>query len=108
MNATKNITPIKQHCENHDKCMQMIQAVLDGSATEEERNAFRTNMDACMPCIEGYELQKSIKDALSNKLERKCCPENTVSLIKQKLGIGAALLLFAVIQIKIFHLIVAS
>lgn len=108
MNAPKNIEPLKRHCENHEKCMQMIQAVLDGSATEEEMTAFKANMNECMPCIEGYELQKTIKDALQQKIEKKCCPERTLSNIKQKLGIVSALLLFAAVQVTLLKVILES
>lgn len=105
MNAPKNIEPLKKHCENHEKCMQMIQAVLDGSATEAEMNAFRANMNECLPCIEGYELQKTIKDALQKKVEKKCCPEKTLSNIKEKLGIMSMLVFFAAVQVTLFKLI---
>lgn len=108
MNAPKNIEPLKRHCENHEKCMQMIQAVLDGSATEAEMQAFKANMNECMPCIEGYELQKSIKDALRSKLEKKCCPESTLSKIREKLGIASALLIFAAVQVTLFKVILES
>jgi hypothetical protein len=108
MNATKNIEPLKRHCENHEKCMQMIQAVLDGSATEEEVNDFKANINDCMPCIEGYELQKSIKEALQQKIEKKCCPENTLSKIREKLGIASVLLVFAALQVTVFKVILES
>lgn len=108
MNAPKNIEPLKRHCENHEKCMQMIQAVLDGSASEEEMKAFKANMNECMPCIEGYELQKSIKDALRLKIEKKCCPESTLSKIREKLGIASALLVFAALQLTLFKVILES
>lgn len=108
MNAPKNIEPLKRHCENHEKCMQMIQAVLDGSATDEEMKAFKANMNECLPCIEGYDLQKSIKEALQQKLEKKCCPESTLSKIREKIGIASALLFFAALQITIFKVILES
>lgn len=108
MNAPKNIEPLKRHCENHEKCMQMIQAVLDGSATEEEMNNFKANMNDCMPCIEGFELQKSIKDALQQKIEKKCCPESTLYKIREKLGIASIVLIFAALQVTLFKVILES
>lgn len=108
MNAPKNIEPLKKHCENHEKCMQMIQAVLDGSATQEELVSFKANMGECMPCIEGYDLQKSIKDALQQKIEKKCCPESTVNKIRERLGIASALLVFVALQVTLFKVILQS
>ncbi|MDP5120597.1 MAG: hypothetical protein NWQ46_03295 [Spirosomaceae bacterium] len=108
MNVPKNTEPLKKHCENHEKCMQMIQAVLDGSATEQEIISFKANMGVCLPCIEGHDLQKSIKEALQQKIEKKCCPESTLSNIRQKLGIASALLVFAAVQITIFKVLLES
>lgn len=100
----KNDQPVKMQCENHQKCMQMIQAVLDGSATKDEVEHFKDNFDACLPCIEGYELEKSIKEALKAKVEKKCCPQSIVQKIKLQVGLAIMIVSFTVVQIKIFHL----
>ncbi len=76
---------MKHTCENHTECMKMIQAILDGEASEEEKEHFRQNIDVCIPCIKQYHLEKCIKESLSNKIERKPCPENLVNAIKVKL-----------------------
>lgn len=82
---------MKEECENHNKCMKMIQAVLDGSATPEELEHFKDNIEVCKPCIEGYELEKSIKESLQTKVEKKCCPSNTLNQLKMKIGLGIIL-----------------
>lgn len=99
----------KQHCENHENCMKMIQSVIDGSATKEEIEHFKANMDLCQPCIDGYELEKSIKEALNVKLEKKCCPNQTISNIKAKLGLGALLLVgIVIIKCKLINILFQS
>ena len=92
---------MKEQCENHNKCMKMIQAVLDGSATPEELEHFKDNIEVCKPCIEGYELEKSIKVSLQTKVEKKCCPQQTLDIIKLKIGIATILLLGLLIIIKV-------
>ena len=82
-----NKEEVKTSCENHEKCMRMIQAILDGEATEEEKEHFRDNMDVCMPCINEYHLVKCIKESLCNRLERKTCPDSLVNTIKLKLDL---------------------
>lgn len=96
--------PLKTTCENHERCMQMIQAVLDGSATEDEVEHFKDSMSECLPCIEGYHLEKSIKDALHAKVEKKCCPQSIVNKIKLQVGLAAVAIAFVAIQVKIYHL----
>jgi hypothetical protein len=78
---------MKTSCENHEKCMKMIQSILDGEATEEEKDHFRDNMDVCMPCINEFHLVKCIKESLCNRVERKTCPDNLINTIKLKLDL---------------------
>lgn len=77
---------MKHHCEHHAECMKMIQAILDGEASEGEKEHFRQNMDLCMPCIQTYQLEKCIKESLHSKVERRPCPQNLVATIKAKLN----------------------
>ncbi len=89
MTSSTNAEIKKEKCENHQECMKLIQAVLDGSATASEMEHFKNNIEQCTPCIEGFELEKSIKDSLHNKVEKKCCPSSTIQQLKLKLGISA-------------------
>jgi hypothetical protein len=93
----------KQHCENHQRCMEMIQAVLDGSATPEEMEHFKSSIQDCLPCIEGYQLEKELKNTLANKVERKCCPDKTVSLIKDQIGLALAFVSLLALQYTLFY-----
>jgi len=52
-------------------CMQMLQTILDGAATQEQKEYFTSHMDRCMPCFKTYEVDIAIKDML----KRKCCGE---------------------------------
>jgi anti-sigma factor (TIGR02949 family) len=99
---------MKEECENHEKCMKMIQAVLDGSASKEEIEHFKSNIDVCKPCFDGYQLEKSIKDSLQTKVEKKCCPQNTVDQLKAKIGIGLLLLGGFLIKLKVIQEIFLS
>lgn len=92
MSTPTKTEPMKLQCENHEKCMQMIQAIIDGSATSDEIEHFKANMTSCLPCMEGYEEQKKMKEMLQGKVEKKCCPEATVRNIKAKLGITVLLI----------------
>ncbi|CAG5010529.1 hypothetical protein DYBT9275_04744 [Dyadobacter sp. CECT 9275] len=77
---------MKHSCEHHAECMKIIQAILDGEATEEEKDHFRDNMDKCIPCIESYRLEKCIKDSLNFKLEKKPCPQSILNTIISKIN----------------------
>ncbi|WP_128547259.1 hypothetical protein [Larkinella soli] len=73
---------MKEHCEHQADCLKRIQSILDGGASEAEKDHFRQNMDACKPCIDMYNLEKCIKEALQGKVEKKCCPEKIAAAIR--------------------------
>jgi len=50
-------------------CLEMLQVILDGEATDEQKKYFKQHMDNCMPCFKGYELDMAIKQLVKSK----CC-----------------------------------
>lgn len=50
-------------------CMEMLQVILDGEATQEQKEYFKDHMDLCLPCFKGYELDMAIKQLV----QTKCC-----------------------------------
>ena len=85
--ATENAKYQKEYCEHHEECLKKIQAVLDGGATEDEKEHFRNNMDNCLHCIKMYHLEKCVKESLQSKIDKRLCPDNLVATIKAKLNI---------------------
>lgn len=63
-------------------CLEMLQVILDGEATEEQKKYFSKHMDICLPCFKGYELDMAIKQLVKSK----CCggeaPEELIEKIK--------------------------
>lgn len=76
---------VKQSCDHQADCLKRIQSILDGGATEEEKEHFKEHLDQCMPCIEMYKLEKCIKEALQGKVEKKCCPEKLAAAIRSQI-----------------------
>ena len=52
-------------------CKQMLQVILDGQATAEQKEYFKMHMDLCKPCLKTYEIDMAIKEMLKTK----CCCE---------------------------------
>ena len=82
LDGTDHTVSMKTHCDNQKECMKMIEAILDGEATEAQKDHFKQNMDRCMPCIKTYHLEKCIKDALQLKVPKKICPNDLIAQIK--------------------------
>ena len=76
----------KTHCEHQTECMKLVQLIVDGQATDEQIAQFKANMDRCLPCEKGYELEKCIKDAMKLRLEKKCVPSSLIDCIKNKIN----------------------
>ncbi len=66
-------------------CMEMLQLILDGQASAEQKEYFKSHMDHCMPCFKSYQLDMSIKELL----QTKCCggdaPTELVNKIKSQI-----------------------
>ncbi len=70
----------KQPC-NHT--VQDIEKVLDGACScQSEREKIMDHLNSCSYCKEKYLREKSFKDFLTNKLERKKCSPWFVSELK--------------------------
>lgn len=63
----------------------MIQLILDGEATEQQLARLKANLESCKPCIEMYHLEKEVKELLTKRMEKKCCPDQLVATIKSKI-----------------------
>jgi mycothiol system anti-sigma-R factor len=50
-------------------CMEMLQLILDGEVTAEQREYFKAHMDLCMPCFESYRVDMAIKQLVKDR----CC-----------------------------------
>ena len=67
-------------------CMEMLQLILDGQDSQEQREYFKNHMDNCMPCFKGYHVDMKIKELL----KAKCCggeaPVELVTKIKTQIA----------------------
>ncbi len=44
------------------------------------------NADECLPCLDQYNLEKSILEMIKSKLEKKSCPEELLQEIKLQIA----------------------
>ena len=78
-------SPKKHNCENQQNCLEMLQSIIDGEASSEQRHDFLTNhVEKCMPCFKTYHLEIAIKDLVKAKCTGQC-PDGLVDEIKAKI-----------------------
>jgi len=74
----------KQECENQTACMEMLQLIVDGEATAEQKEHFLTHhLEECMPCYRNYHLEVAIRQLLKNKCSGTA-PQELIDSIKAK------------------------
>ncbi len=72
-------------CQESKKCIEMLQIILDGEASEEEQQYFLNHVEECAPCYQYYNLEKTIRLVLKQKIEKKPIPEDLIESIKAKI-----------------------
>ena len=90
--ATNLFSWIKQNMFGQiscQRCLELLQLMTDGEASQDEEKQFRNHIDDCLPCYEAFNLEQSIKEMLQTKLEKKQVPEDLIQLIKQKIRSNA-------------------
>ncbi len=78
--------PFLQDDGKEPTCMEMLQSILDGEATPEQKNYFKQHIDHCMPCYKSYNFDMAIKELLQAKCCGGNCPEDLVAQIKAKIN----------------------
>jgi mycothiol system anti-sigma-R factor len=78
--------PFMQSDGKKPTCLEMLQFILDGQATHEQKEYFKQHMDHCMPCYKNYNVDMAIKELLQAKCCGGGCPEDLVANIKSQIN----------------------
>jgi anti-sigma factor (TIGR02949 family) len=75
---------MKQDCSNSRECLEMLQLILDGEATTEQKDHFlKDHLEQCMPCYKNYHLEVAIRELLKTKCSQHA-PQELVDDIRKK------------------------
>ena len=75
---------MKQQCQNQRECMEMLQLIVDGEASHEQKEHFLMHhLEECMPCYKNYHLEVAIRQLLKIKCTGQA-PQDLVDSIKAK------------------------
>ena len=69
----------------HGKCREFIDLILDGEASEIEKELVALHLEECGGCNDSYKLEVAIRQALKNKVHPLSPPWDLISLIKEKI-----------------------
>jgi anti-sigma factor (TIGR02949 family) len=77
---------MKQECSNQKSCMEMLQSIVDGEATPEERDHFlKHHLEQCLPCYKNYHLEVEIRQLLKAKCTGQA-PQDIIDTIKARVS----------------------
>jgi len=75
---------MKQDCPEKNECLKMLQTILDGEATAEQKEHFiKHHLNECMPCFNHYNLETTIRQLLKTRCSNEA-PQELVDDIKNK------------------------
>jgi len=75
---------MKQDCPNKQECMEMLQLIVDGEASQEQKDHFlKFHLEQCMPCYNNYHLEVAIRQLLKTKCSGEA-PQELIDSIKTK------------------------
>jgi mycothiol system anti-sigma-R factor len=66
-------------------CMEMLQLIIDGEATNEQQDYFKAHMDSCMPCFKTYNMDMAIKELLKTRCCHGPIPSDLIDQIKMQI-----------------------
>ena len=73
-------TPTQPNPFGSATCMEMLQFVLDGQATEEQVAYWKEHLGMCEPCYEKYKVDNTIKELVKSEC---CCSKIPQEVIEQ-------------------------
>jgi anti-sigma factor (TIGR02949 family) len=77
---------MKQDCSNQKECFEMLQMILDGEVTTQEKEHFlKEHLEQCMPCYKNYHLEVAIRELLKSKCTSHA-PQDLVENIRKKVS----------------------
>ncbi len=65
--------------------LKHVMLALDGELTDEEEKAFFTHINCCNQCLEKFEIERSFKQFLTQKISRHPIPTQLVDQIRSRI-----------------------
>ena len=75
----------KKPCADHEKCIGVLNLIIDGEANKEEKDFFHSHISDCLQCTEYYTIERSIRDAIRKKLEIIEAPNDLIQDLRNKI-----------------------
>ena len=72
-------------CSEFDKCLSILNLILDNEANEEQEAFFNAHIEGCIVCFSHYNVEKQIRQLLKTKLNKHAVPTALANEIRLKI-----------------------
>lgn len=70
-------------CSDCKQCLEILSIVADEEATQEQLNFFNQHIVNCEKCMDCFEVEKTLKDKIKQRIERREVPQEILSFIQK-------------------------
>lgn len=75
----------KSGCSDFEKCMEILNLMLDNEATRDQEIYLTSHIDSCMVCFEQYKIEKEIRALIKTKIINQPVPYDLATQIRSKI-----------------------
>ena len=70
---------------NCSEISRRLETMVDGELTQNEEKELLAEIRKCPECFDELNIKKQYKEFILNKLDRKCCHQEIMQVIRQQL-----------------------
>ena len=72
-------------CNDYDKCLKILNLILDEEATSEQEDFFFSHIESCIVCFSHYNVEKQIRELIKQRVQKKSVPSELALEIRTKI-----------------------
>jgi len=65
-----------------EKVVSLLDMIIDGEATSEEKTYFLTHVENCKSCFDAHNKHQQLKSVLQDNIKRRAVPNNLLTSIQ--------------------------
>ena len=72
-------------CNDFEKCLKILNLMLDNEATEAEQAFFNAHVEKCMICFAHYNIERQLRQLIKTKVDHEPIPQKLADEIRLKI-----------------------
>ena len=72
-------------CNDYEKCLKILNLMLDNEATEDQEAFFHAHIENCMVCFAHYNMEKQLRQLIKTKVAQQTIPKELAASIRNNI-----------------------